>query len=188
MKQRTRGSTVVSANDHSDRPAPRSVRDSFNRAADVTTNALGSMPALVASVLVVSVWAVTGPFFHFSDTWQLFINTTTTVITFFMVFVIQSSANRATKATQLKLDELIRAVQEARNEFIVVDREPEAVMAERENELVAVAEEGTNASGERPAAARPRRAIRSGGEPGRAPGRPAASSRPSAAASRSTTP
>ena len=106
------------------------------------TNALGSLPALGASVLLVVVWAVTGPLFHFSDTWQLFINTTTTVVTFWMVFVIQNSANRASKATQLKLDELIRAVQDARNEFIELDHEPEDVLVEREKELMEIARAG----------------------------------------------
>ena len=92
--------------------------------------------------MLVVLWAVTGPIFHFSDTWQLFINTTTTVVTFWMVFVIQNSANRSSKATQLKLDELIRAVQDARNEFIELDREPEGVLAEREKELMEIAEAG----------------------------------------------
>jgi low affinity Fe/Cu permease len=116
--------------------------DRFNRLADRVTNALGSLPALVGSVLLVVVWALTGPLFHFSDTWQLFINTTTTVVTFWMVFVIQNSANRASKATQLKLDELIRAVHDARNEFIELDRAPETVLAAREQELIEIAESG----------------------------------------------
>jgi low affinity Fe/Cu permease len=118
------------------------LHDRFNRAADQVTNALGSLPALVASVMLVVLWALTGPIFHFSDTWQLFINTTTTVVTFWMVFVIQNSANRSSKATQLKLDELIRAVQDARNEFIELDHEPEGVLAEREKELMEIAEAG----------------------------------------------
>ncbi len=74
-------------------------------------------------MLLVVVWAATGPLFGFSDTWQLFINTTTTVVTFWMVFVIQNSANREAKATQLKLDELIRAVGDARDDFVLVERE-----------------------------------------------------------------
>ena len=123
-------------------PASVGLRDRFNRGADRVTNALGSLPALVASVLLVVLWALTGPIFHFSDTWQLFINTTTTVVTFWMVFVIQNSANRASKATQLKLDELIRAVQDARNEFIELDHEPEEVLVEREKELMEIAEAG----------------------------------------------
>ena len=115
----------------------------FNRAADGLTRALGSLPALVGSVLLVVVWALTGPIFNFSDTWQLFINTTTTVVTFWMVFVIQNSANRAAKATQLKLDELIRALADARDDFIRLDRAPERVLTEREKEF----EEMSNGAG-----------------------------------------
>jgi low affinity Fe/Cu permease len=117
-----------------------SVRERFNRVADRLTSALGSLPALAASVLLVVGWAVTGPIFGFSDTWQLFINTTTTVITFWMVFVIQNSANRSSKATQLKLDEIIRAQADARNEFITLDRAPDAIIAEREREMLEVAQ------------------------------------------------
>jgi low affinity Fe/Cu permease len=135
---------------------PNGWHDRFNRAADRVTNALGSLPALVASVMLIAVWAVTGPIFHFSDTWQLFINTTTTIVTFWMVFVIQNSANRASKATQLKLDELIRAVHEARNEFIELDREPEEVLVEREKELFDIAESGDARASARSPSARSR--------------------------------
>jgi low affinity Fe/Cu permease len=114
---------------------PLTLTDRFNAIADWFTRALGSLQALVGSVLLVVIWALTGPVFNFSDTWQLFINTTTTVITFWMVFVIQNSANREAKATQLKLDELIRAVADARNEFIALDRAPEEILVEREKEL-----------------------------------------------------
>jgi low affinity Fe/Cu permease len=119
------------------------LRDRFNQLAERLTIALGSFEALAGSVLLVVVWALTGPIFNFSDTWQLFINTTTTVITFWMVFVIQNSANRSAKATQLKLDEIIRSLESARNDFIALDKAPESTMAEREtefNELVAGAD------------------------------------------------
>ena len=69
---------------------------------------------------IVVVWAITGPFFHWSDTWQLVINTGTTVVTFLMVFLIQNTQNRDAKAMQLKLDELIRAVSKARNELVTL--------------------------------------------------------------------
>lgn len=124
-------------------PEDPGLRERFNRIADATTVALGSLPALIGSVVVVVVWALTGPLFNFSDTWQLFINTATTVITFWMVFVIQNSANRASKATQLKLDEIIRALGEARNEFITLDHAPEQVLVEHEKELVDLANGGT---------------------------------------------
>ena len=111
------------------------VRDRFNRIADALTAALGSFIALAASVLLVVVWALTGPIFNFSDTWQLFINTTTTVVTFWMVFVIQNSANRSAKATQLKLDEIIRALETARNDFIALDKATESVLDKHEQEF-----------------------------------------------------
>jgi low affinity Fe/Cu permease len=88
----------------------------------------------------VVIWALTGPVFGFSGTWQLFINTVTTVITFWMVFVIQNSANRAGKATQLKLDELIRVMADARNQFVALDQAAEEVLdahAEEFRELAA---------------------------------------------------
>ncbi len=86
-------------------------------------------------MLLVIVWALTGPIFSFSDTWQLFINTTTTVVTFWMVFVIQNSANRSSKATQLKLDEIIRSLGTARNEFIALDKATEITLARHEEEF-----------------------------------------------------
>ena len=79
---------------------------------------LGSAWAFCGAVLVIVVWLVTGPTFHFSDTWQLIINTATTVITFLMVFLIQNTQNRDAKAMHLKLDELIRAVKGARNQLV----------------------------------------------------------------------
>lgn len=107
----------------------------FNRAADGLTRALGSLPALAGSVLLIVVWVLTGPIFNFSDTWQLVINTTTTIVTFWMVFVIQNSANRSAKATQLKLDEIIRVLGEARDDFIALDKAPEEVLTAREKEF-----------------------------------------------------
>ena len=129
--------------------APR-LRDRFNRISDAITVALGSFAALAGSVLLVVVWALTGPIFGFSDTWQLFINTTTTVITFWMVFVIQNSANRSTKATQLKLDEVIRALESARNEIIGLDKASESTMNEREREFDELASDSGTAD-DRPA-------------------------------------
>jgi low affinity Fe/Cu permease len=79
---------------------------------------VGSPAAFVAALAVVVVWAVSGPVFGYSDTWQLTINTGTTIITFLMVFVIQNTQNRDSQVIQLKLDELIRAVELARNELV----------------------------------------------------------------------
>jgi low affinity Fe/Cu permease len=113
-----------------------SIRERFNKLADGLTRTLGSLPALMASILIVVVWLLTGPLFNFSDTWQLFINTTTTIVTFWMVFVIQNSANRSSKATQLKLDEIIRSLADARNVFINLDTATEDVLTQREEEMV----------------------------------------------------
>jgi low affinity Fe/Cu permease len=117
------------------------MHNAFNRAADRANAALGSVSALILSVLVVVVWALTGPLFRFSDTWQLAVNTGTTVITFWMVFVIQNSQNRASKAVQLKLDEVIRALEGAENRFIRLEAAPEIEMAEREAEMTVIAGE-----------------------------------------------
>jgi low affinity Fe/Cu permease len=110
-------------------------RDRFNCLVDRATLALGSAWAILASVALVVVWGVTGPLFGWSDTWQLFINTTTTVITFWMVFVIQNSQNRDARAIHLKLDEIIRASEAARNEFIVAEKATEAEVEAHEAEL-----------------------------------------------------
>jgi low affinity Fe/Cu permease len=111
------------------------MRNAINRAADRANIGLGSVAALILSVVVVVVWALTGPLFNFSDTWQLAINTGTTVVTFWMVFVIQNSQNRASKAVQLKLDEVIRALDGAENKFIRLEAATEGVMNEREAEM-----------------------------------------------------
>src|ERR671934_3125769 len=88
----------------------------FARLATATARAMGHPTAFVLAVLIILGWAVTGPLFHFSDTWQLVINTGTTIVTFLMVFLIQNTQNRDTKALHLKLDELLRAVQGARQD------------------------------------------------------------------------
>src|SRR4051812_30886179 len=93
----------------------------FRRFACAVSQAVGSHWAFMLALVVVAVWAATGPMFHFSDTWQLVINTGTTIITFLMVFVIQSTQNRDGKAVQLKLDELIRAQTKARNVFAALE-------------------------------------------------------------------
>jgi len=90
----------------------------FQRFAQSTARIVGTAGAFCAAMALIVVWAVTGPLFHFSDTWQLVINTSTTIITFLMVFVIQHTQNRDTEALRLKLDELIRAMSSARNDFI----------------------------------------------------------------------
>jgi low affinity Fe/Cu permease len=94
------------------------VRDAFRCFAQRSSSVLGSAWAFCGAVLIIVLWLVTGPTFHFSDTWQLIINTATTVVTFLMVFLIQNTQNRDAKAMHLKLDELIRAVKGARNQLV----------------------------------------------------------------------
>lgn len=99
------------------RPRPRAFLG-FRRFAHNVASAVGAPWAFAAALAIILSWALSGPLFHFSNTWQLTINTGTTTITFLMVFVIQNTQNRETQALQLKLDELIRAVTEARNELV----------------------------------------------------------------------
>ena len=94
------------------------MQELFRKFAHRSSAAVGSPTAFLLGVLVVIVWAATGPVFAYSDTWQLFINTGTTVVTFLMVFLIQNTQNRDAKAMHLKLDELIRSVASARNRLV----------------------------------------------------------------------
>jgi low affinity Fe/Cu permease len=90
----------------------------FRRFANKTSEIVGSSWSFLAAVLIIAVWGITGPMFRFSDTWQLIINTGTTIVTFLMVFLIQNTQNRDAKAIHLKLDELIRAVEGARTGLV----------------------------------------------------------------------
>jgi len=95
--------------------------DRFGRFAARISGWLGSKWAFVGAGLVIVVWALTGPLFGYSDTWQLVINTGTTIVTFLMVFLIQNTQNRDARAINLKLDELIRAIDQARNTMIDIE-------------------------------------------------------------------
>ena len=103
------------------RTPPSRGMDLFGRFSGWTIRATGGRWGFFSALVVVIVWACTGPFFHYSDNWQLVINTGTTIVTFLMVFLIQNAQNRESKAVHLKLDELIRAVKTARNEMIDIE-------------------------------------------------------------------
>src|SRR5215475_8257610 len=100
----------------------RTSNDWFGHFAAHASGWLGSKWAFAGAVLVIVMWAASGYLFHFSDTWQLVINTGTTIVTFLMVFLIQNTQNRDARAINLKLDELIRAVDKARNEMMDIEK------------------------------------------------------------------
>jgi low affinity Fe/Cu permease len=105
----------------------------FVRFAAGTATWAGTSPAFVIAFLVVVVWAALGPVFHYSDTWQLVINTGTTIVTFLMVFLIQNTQNRDTKALQVKLSELILALEAANNKIAAIENaSPEELDAAQE--------------------------------------------------------
>jgi len=110
----------------------------FTRIASLIAGWAGQPLTFLLALTIVAVWAVTGPLFGFSDTWQLVINTGTTIVTFLMVFLIQNSQNRDAAAMQAKLDELIRAIEHARGQFIgiehLTDMQIEAIRAKLEAE------------------------------------------------------
>jgi low affinity Fe/Cu permease len=97
----------------------------FTGFANWTARAAGKPFTFAFCCLIILGWAVTGPIFHYSDTWQLIINTGTTIITFLMVFLIQNTQNRDGAALQAKLDELIRATHDARNAYMHIEKLPE---------------------------------------------------------------
>jgi low affinity Fe/Cu permease len=98
------------------------IRDSFRHFARKSSAVLGTAWAFIGALIIIAVWGLTGPVFHFSDTWQLIINTGTTIVTFLMVFLIQNTQNRDAKAMHLKLDELIRAIEGARNHLVDLEK------------------------------------------------------------------
>ena len=113
------GEATVSTDN--ERPVAADVREYFRRFAHGAAELAGSVLLFFSAVGIIALWAVVGPYFHYSDTWQLIINTATTIITFLMVFLIQNTQNRDAQEIHLKLDELIRSNAEARNTFISLE-------------------------------------------------------------------
>src|SRR5207244_1464943 len=107
----------------------------FRTCSNQVATVVGTHWAFVIALGVVLLWVISGPFFHFSDSWQLVINTGTTIVTFLMVFLIQATQNRDGKALQLKLDELIRSQRNARNVFADLESATEAELKEFEEEF-----------------------------------------------------
>lgn len=102
---------------------------------------VGSAKSFVAALLLIILWAITGPWFNYSDTWELIINTVTTIITFLMVFIIQNSQNRDMKSVHLKLDELIRVTKQARNGLIALENMSEEELDKIEKEFTSMVHE-----------------------------------------------
>lgn len=112
----------------------------FRRVAKWTSTVTGSPSAFILSTGLIALWAVSGPFFNFSDTWQLVVNTATTVLTFLMVFLIQNTQNRDAHAIHLKLDEIIRAIRPARNELIDIEEDDDRILNSLQKEFKTIRE------------------------------------------------
>jgi low affinity Fe/Cu permease len=119
---------------------PTKPRSQFSRLAKWTAHATGRPITFFIAALIIVVWAVTGPIFQFSDTWQLVINTGTTIVTFLMVFLIQATQNRDSEAVQVKLDEIIRAIGNAKNELLDLEELEEEDLDEIRESYCAMAE------------------------------------------------
>lgn len=118
----------------------------FTKLASATSHAAGRPATFAICCLTVIVWGATGPLFHYSDTWQLVINTGTTIVTFLMVFLIQNTQNRDGAALQAKLDELIRATHDARNAYMGIEKLPESELEEMRDQCAEVAPQSNAAT------------------------------------------
>lgn len=114
----------------------KQINNAFRIFAHKSSEVMGSPGLFMLAVIIVGIWALTGPLFDFSDTWQLVINTGTTIITFLMVFVIQNTQNRDAHTMQLKLDELLRAIKGARNDLIDLENCSDEHLARFEAEFI----------------------------------------------------
>ena len=117
------------------------MNDAFRKFSSKVSNLAGTPGVFLFAILIILGWAITGPLFHFSDTWQLVINTSTTIVTFLMVFLIQNTQNRDAKAIHLKLDELIRAVKEARNGLVDLENESDEELDKLHQQFQQIREE-----------------------------------------------
>lgn len=112
----------------------------FTKFARLAAHVTGKPATFILATTIIIIWAILGPFFGFSDTWQLVINTGTTIITFLMVFLIQNTQNRDTEALQIKLDEIIRSIKGARNQMLDLEDLDEKELDEIRKEYVDLAE------------------------------------------------
>ena len=132
------------------------LKDLFHRIARRVASAIGTPVAFILAMFSIVLWAATGPVFGYSDTWQLIINTATTVVTFLVVFLIQNTQNHDSRAIHLKLDELLRAVKRARNELVDLEEMSDAELAKLEAEFRRIHEQGAHVPPEGPHRGPPR--------------------------------
>ncbi len=123
------------------------MKEFFRKFSQKTSELVGSPGAFFTSVLLLVIWAVLGPIFHYSDTWQLVINTITTVITFLIVFLIQNTQNRDAKALHLKLDELIRSIKGARNSMVDLEELSDEELEHLQEQFKRISEQHAKISG-----------------------------------------
>jgi low affinity Fe/Cu permease len=126
------------------------MNDLFRKFSSKTSELVGTSWAFIMAVAIIVVWAVTGPMFGYSDTWQLVINTGTTIITFLMVFLIQNTQNRDAKAIHLKLDELIKATAGARNHMMDLDKLSDEQLKHLEKEYKRICDSEPDGAGYHP--------------------------------------
>jgi low affinity Fe/Cu permease len=119
----------------------------FHVFATQAANWVGTKWAFLLALLSIVVWLISGPYFHYSDTWQLVINTGTTVVTFLVVFLIQNTQNRDARAIHLKLDEIIKSIDKAQNEMIDVEKLPDAELQKLANKYQKIREESDTRRG-----------------------------------------
>ncbi|HEX7961025.1 MAG TPA: low affinity iron permease family protein [Terriglobales bacterium] len=112
----------MTTNDHKQQEVPRKTSDWFAHFSNTCSSLVGSRWAFIAALGIIVVWGVSGPVYHYSNTWQLVINTGTTIITFLIVFLIQNTQNRDAKAINLKLNEIIRSIGKAQNDLIDIEK------------------------------------------------------------------
>ena len=128
----------IAAANAADRVNSPALSAGFSKFSNAVARATGKPVTFAISFLVIIAWAITGPIFHYSDTWQLVINTGTTIVTFLMVFLIQNTQNRDGAALQAKLDELIRAHQDARDAYMGIEKLPEEKVEQMREECADV--------------------------------------------------
>lgn len=109
---------------------------SFHKFSQTISDLVGSFQAFICAVIIVVIWTVGGPIFHYSDTWQLIMNTVSSIITFVMVFLIQHAQNRETRAINLKLDEIIRSLENSRKEIIDIENVPGDKISEHKAQII----------------------------------------------------